>query len=55
MHDAQEALSVAPFEAPVTEQRAQDDLDLHRVRYDAPEHALWMLSHKVNVGAALPA
>jgi hypothetical protein len=33
MRDAQPALPGAAFESPVAEQRTEDDLDLHRVRY----------------------
>ena len=45
MRDMQTTLSGAAFEPPIAEQRPEDDLDLHPVRYDAPEHALWMLPH----------
>lgn len=55
MHDAEAALSVASFKAPVAEQRTQDHLDLHGVGYDAPENALRMFPHAMNVGTALPA
>jgi hypothetical protein len=54
MRDAQAALAVAAFEAAVPEQRPEDHLDLYRIRHDAPEDALWMLPHTMNVGSALP-
>jgi len=55
MRDAEAPVAFPTFETPVTEQRSKDDLDLHRIRHDAPEYALWMLPHAMNVGTGLPA
>ena len=55
MRDAQTALSVGAFEAPISEQRAQDHLDLHRIRDDATKYAFWMLPHALYVGLGLSA
>jgi hypothetical protein len=55
VRDAETPLAFAAFETPIAEQRSKDDLDLHRIRHDAPEHALWMLPHDMNVGMGLPA
>ena len=53
MRDAEAPLALAAFEMAVAEQRSEDDLDLYRIRHDAPEYALWMLPHAMNVGTAL--
>jgi len=53
MRDVQPALAVAALESSVPEQRTQDDLDLHRIRHDAPENALRMLPHTSYVGLVL--
>jgi len=54
MRDAKAAIAFDAVEATVAEQRSEDDLYLHRIRHDAPEHAVWMLPHAMNVGTALP-
>lgn len=50
VRDAKTALALTALETPVAEKRAEDDLDLYRIRYDAPEHALRILPHDMNVG-----
>ena len=53
MRDAKSARARTALEPPVPEKRAEDDLDLHWIRHDTPEHALWILPHDMNVGTAL--
>src|SRR5687768_15983155 len=53
MRDVQPALALAALKSSVAEQRTEDDLDLHRVRHDAPENAVRMLPHTMNVGSGL--
>ena len=53
MRDAEATVTFATLKASVAEQRSEDDLDLHRIRDDAPEHALWTFTHAMNVGTAL--
>jgi len=53
MRDTEATFAFAAFETPVAQQRSEDDLDLHRIRHDAPEHAFWMLPHDMNVGTGL--
>jgi hypothetical protein len=54
MRDAESPLAFAALETPIAEERSKDDLDLHRIRHDTPEDALWMLPHAMNVGTGLP-
>ena len=54
MRDPQAAASFARLQAPVAEQRSEDHLDLHRIRHDTAENALWMLPHATNIGTGLP-
>src|SRR5687767_2739429 len=53
MRDVQPALPCAALDSAVAEKRAEYHLDLHRVRYDAPEYALRMLPHTSYVGLGL--
>ena len=53
MRDVQPALAFAALEPSVAQKRAEDDLDLHRIRHDASKNALWMLPHTSYVGAGL--
>ena len=53
MRDPQPAPSLVALEPPVAEQRSEDDLDLHGIRHDAPEHALRMLPHAENIDPCL--
>lgn len=53
MRDVQPALALAALQSPISKERTEDDLDLHRIRHDAPEHALRMLPHISYVGPRL--
>src|SRR3989475_4889450 len=53
MRDAKSAFALAAFEPPIAEQGPEDDLDLHRIRHDPPQNALWILPHDMNVGTGL--